>query len=154
MSNLNPTPQSVAAILDAEAEVTEPMLAGVGQVGWMTTWSQLPSYSHYAQLKSLVLRGLASVLRDCNLGAGYDAALDCAKPLIMERLKQTSIDIQTRLLKLIDGELLGPRVELTAERLTQLKAIFKETLTSEDWQAIAQAAAAQVQHQVLDLMAA
>lgn len=154
MSNLNPTPQSVVAILDAEAEVTESMLAGVGQVGWMKTWSQLPSYSHYAQLKSLVLRGLAAMIRDCNLGVGYDAALDCAKPLVMERLTQTSIGIQTRLLKLIDGEVLGPRVELTAERLNQLKAIFKETLTSEDWQAIAQAAAAQVQHQVLDLMAA
>ncbi|MEM8806038.1 MAG: hypothetical protein AAGF01_08430 [Cyanobacteria bacterium P01_G01_bin.38] len=154
MSNLNPTPQFVDAILDAEAEVTEPMLAGVGQVGWMNTWSQLPTYSHYAQLKSFVLRGAAAVLRDCNLGAGYDAALDCAKPLIIERLTKPSTDIQTSLLKLVEGEPLGPRVELTAERLTQLKTIFKATLTSEDWQAIAQAAAAEVQHQVLDLMAA
>lgn len=154
MSNLNPIPQSVADILDVEAEVTEPMLAGVGQVGWMKTWPQLSTYSHYSQLKSLVLRGLAAVLKDCDLGVGYDAALDCAKPLIMERLIQPSTDIQNRLLKLVEGEPLGPRVELTAERLTQLKAIFKETLLSEDWQAIAKAAAAQVQHQVLDLMAA
>ncbi|MEO0455500.1 MAG: hypothetical protein AAF152_02815 [Cyanobacteria bacterium P01_A01_bin.114] len=154
MSNLNPIHQSVEAISDVEAEVTEPMLAGVGQVGWMKTWFQLPTYSHYAQLKSFVLRGAAAVLMDCNLGVGYDAALDCAKPLIMERFTNPSADIQTRLLKLVAGEPLGPRVELTAERLTQLKNIFKETLTSEDWQAIAQAAAAQVQHQVLDLMAA
>lgn len=154
MSDINPIPQSVAAILDAEADVTEPMLAGVGQVGWLKSWTQLPSYSHYVQLKSLVLRGLAAVLKDCNLGAGYDASLDCAKPLIMERLTQPSTDVQTRLLKLVEGEPLGPRVELTAERLTQLTVIFKATLTSEDWRAIAQAAAAQVQHQVLDLMVA
>ena len=154
MSNLNPIPQSVADILDVEAEVTTPMLAGVGQVGWMKTWPQLATYSHYSQLKSLVLRGLAAVLKDCNLGAGYDAALDCAKPLIMERLTQPSTDIQNRLLKLVGGEPFGPRVELTEERLTRLKVIFKETLLSEDWQAIANAAAAEVQHQVLDLMAA
>ncbi|EKU98286.1 hypothetical protein Lepto7375DRAFT_7552 [Leptolyngbya sp. PCC 7375] len=154
MSNLNPISQSMADILDAEAEVTAPMLAGVGQVGWMKTWPQLATYSHYAQLKSLVLRGLAAVLKDCNLGAGYDAALDCAKPLIMERLTKPSTDIQNRLLKLVEGEALGPRVELTTERLTQLKVIFKETLLSEDWQAIAKAAAAEVQHQVLDLMVA
>ena len=154
MSNLNPIPQSVADILDVEAEVTEPMLAGVGQVGWMKTWPQLSTYSHYSQLKSLVLRGLAAVLKDCDLGAGYDVALDCAKPLIMERLTQPSADVQNRLLKLVEEEPLGPRVELTEERLTQLKVIFKETLLSEDWQAIAKAAAAEVQHQVLDLMVA
>ena len=57
MSNPNPMPQSVADILDAEAEVTAPMLAGVGQVGWMKTWPQLATYSHYVQLKSLVLGG-------------------------------------------------------------------------------------------------
>ena len=153
MSNLNPIPQSVADILDAEAEVTEPMPAGVGQVGWMKTWPQLATYSHYSQLKSLVLRGLAAVLKDCNLGAGYDAALDCAKPLIMERLTQPSTGIQNRLLKLIEGEPFGPRVELTTERLTQLKVIFKGTLLSEDWQAIANAATTQVHQQVMNLVA-
>ena len=147
-------PQSVADILDAEAEVTAPMLAGVGQVGWMKTWPQLATYSHYVQLKSLVLRGLAAVLKGCNLGAGYDAALDCAKPLIMERLTQPSADIQNRLLKLVEGEPFGPKVELRAERLAQLKVIFKETLLSEDWQAIAKASAAEVQQQVLDVMLA
>lgn len=152
MSNLSPISQSVADILDAEAEVTAPMLAGVGQVGWMKPWPQLATYSHYSQLKSLVLRGVATVLKDCNLGAGYDAALDCAKPLIMERLIQPSTDIQNRLLKLVEGAPLGPRVELTAERLIQLKAIYKEILLSEDCQKIAKAA--EVQHQVLDLMAA
>lgn len=154
MSNLNPIPQSVADILDAEAEVTAPMLAGVGQVGWMKTWPQLATYSRYFQLKSLVLRGLATVLKDCNLGAGYEAALDCAKPLIMERLTQPSADIQNRLLKLVEGEPLGLRIELTAERLTQLKVVFREILLSEDWQAIAKAAAAKVRYQVLDLMVA
>ncbi len=72
----------------------------------------------------------------------------------MERLTQPSIDIQTHLLKLVEGEPLGPRIELTTERLTQLKVIFKETLSSGDWQAIAQAATAQIQHQVLNLMVA
>ena len=144
----------MADILDTEAEVTAPMLAGIGQVGWMKTWPQFATYSHYAQLKSLVLRGLAAVLKDCNLGAGYDAALDCAKPLTMERLTQSSTDIQNRLLKLVEGEPFGPKVKLTTERLTQLKAVFRETLLSEDWQAIAKAAAVKVQQQVLDLMAA
>ena len=58
----------------------------------------------------------------------------------MERLTRLPTNIQNRLLKLIEGEPLGPRVELTAERLTQLKAVFREILLSEDWQAIAKAA--------------
>ena len=72
----------------------------------------------------------------------------------MERLTQPSADIQNRLLKLVEGEPYGPRVELTAERLTQLKVIFKEIFLSEDWQAIAKATAAESQLRVAGLMVA
>ena len=138
----------------AEELVKGYVLAGAGQVGWMKSWPLIKSYSQYEQLRSLVLRGFAAVVEECNLGAGQEAALNCGKPLIMERLKQATADVQEQLLQLIEGEPLGPRVELTLEQLTALKALFQQTLSSDDWEAIAQAAANKVQQQVIALIVA
>lgn len=139
---------------EAEDLVEGHVFAGPGQVGWMKSWPQVQSYSQYEQLRSLVLRGFAAVVGECNLGIGQEAALNCGKPLVMERLKQPPADVQEQLLQLIEGEPLGPRVELTPERLTALKALFQQTLSSDDWEAIAQAAANKVQQQVIALMVA
>lgn len=136
----------------AEELVEGPLLAGVGRVGWMKTWPQLRTYSEYEQLRSLVLRGFATVLKECNLGVGQEAALICGKRLLLERLKNPVLGVQERLLQLVEEEPFGPRVELTPERLEVLRALFQETLTPEDWQAIAQAAAEQIQRQVMALM--
>jgi hypothetical protein len=130
------------------------LIAGVCRVGWMKTWSQLQSYSQYEQLRSLVLRGFAALVEDCNVGVGKEAALNCGKPLVMERLTQPPVHVKEKILRLIEDEPLGPKVELTPERLTTLKTIFQAVFTSEDWREIAKAAADQVHHQVIALMVA
>jgi hypothetical protein len=140
---------------DAEAAIPSHILAGIVQpMGWMKTWPELPTYSHYMQLRSLVLRGFAAMLRDTCSGDIYDAASNCGKPLVFDRLFTPSDDIKATLLALVEGEKLGPQVELTPERSAIIRTVLQQVLTTADWSAIAQAAAAQAERQVMKLAAA
>jgi hypothetical protein len=123
-------------------------------MGWMKTWPELPTYSHYMQLRSLVLRGFAAMLRDTCSGDIYDAASNCGKPLVFDRLFTPNDDIKATLLALVEGENLGPQVELTPERSAIIRTVLQQVLTAADWSAIAQAAAAQAERQVMKLAAA
>ena len=105
------------------------------------------------QLRSLVLRGFDSILREADLGVGYQAASDCGKTLVFERFFEPGDAVKGQLLALVEGEKLGPRVELTAERSAVLRAVLQAVLRAEDWEAIAQAAAQQVQQQIMDFAA-
>lgn len=139
---------------ELEARLPSHVLAGVAQPkGWMKTWPELRTYSHYDQLRSLVSRGFSAILGAVCTGESYEAASTCGKPLVFERLLDPGDGIRTQLLALVDGEKLGPKVELTPERLTVIRAVLQEVLTSEDWEAIAQAAAQQVQQQIMDFAA-
>jgi hypothetical protein len=124
------------------------------KMGWMKTWPELPTYSHYMQLRSLVLRGFAAMLRDTCSGDIYDAASNCGKPLVFDRLFTPTNDIKATLLALVEGENLGPQVELTPERSAIVRTVLQQVLTTADWSAIAQAAAAQAERQVMKLAAA
>lgn len=140
---------------ELEARLPSHVLAGVAQPrGWMQTWPELPTYSHYDQLRSLVSRGFAAILQGVCTGEAYEAASTCGKPLVFERLLEPGDEIRTRLLALVKGEKLGPKVELTPERLAVIRAVLQDVLATEDWEAIAQVAAQQVQQQVMDLRAA
>jgi hypothetical protein len=136
---------------EAEESLSVSILAGVGQVGWMTSWPRLETYSEFEQLRSLVLRGFKAIVVDLNLGVGQSAALSCGKPIVMARLQDATTNIQDQLLSLVVGEPLGPRVELTTERQIVVTAVLREVLTVEDWLAIGLAAAAQVQQRVMDV---
>jgi hypothetical protein len=147
-----------AAADAAEEDLSVSILAGRGQVGWMTSWPRLETYSEFEQLRSLVLRGFKAIVVDLDLGQGQAAALSCGKPvtkccessIVMARLQDATTEIQDRLLGLVEGEPLGPRVELTTERRDVVTAVVREVLRIEDWVAIGMAAA-QVQ-QVMDVV--
>jgi hypothetical protein len=133
------------AVDDAEQQAGCVMVNGFQKRGWMTTWPELSTYTHYMQLRSLMLRGFDAILREADLGVGYQAASDCGKTLVFERFFEPGTETKARLLALVAGENLGPRVELTAERSAVIRAVLQEVLTAEDWEKIAQAAAQQVQ---------
>ncbi len=124
----------------------------------MKTWPELTTYSHYEQLRSLIARGFAAILREACPGETYEAASNCGKPLVFERLFEPGDEIRAQLLALllalIEGEKLGPKVELTPERLAVIRSVLQKVLTAEDWESIAQAAAKQVQRQVMELRVA
>lgn len=144
----------VEAMDEAEALVGGCVLAGVmSPIGWMKTWPELWSYSHYEQLRSIVLRGFIAMLKDGNLGVGYEAAVACGRPIVMERLHLPSDEVKIRLLALMDETQFGPPLEMTEERLEVVRSVLVEILTAEDWSIIGRAAAAQVERQVIALAA-
>mgnify|MGYP001796866374 CR=1 FL=1 len=121
-------------------------------IGWMKTWPGLVFLSEFAEVRSLVLRGFAQMIRDGNLGIGQEAAVECGKHLVYERMMQASTVVQELILELVDWENRGLREPLTDEQMTVLKGAFREVLTDEDWDEIATAAARQVQQQVMALV--
>lgn len=136
----------------AEDLISGDVIAGVpGRPGWMSTWPQLSAYGHYMQVRSLVLRGFAALIKEANLGVGQDAALSCGKQVVFERMLSASADIQQQVLALIDWEVIGPKTELTTQRMTVLKTVFREVMTEADWGEIANAATQQIQQQVMTL---
>ncbi|NJR67469.1 MAG: hypothetical protein HC771_01495 [Synechococcales cyanobacterium CRU_2_2] len=151
---LTQDPAWQAAVDEAEQAAGGVLANGFQKRGWMKTWPELPTYSHYMQMRSLVLRGFDAILREGNLGVGYQAASDCGKTLVYERFFEPGEAAKVRLLALVEGELLGPPPEMTPERLAVLRSVLQGVLTAEDWGAIAQAAAQQVQQQVLELRVA
>jgi hypothetical protein len=115
----------------------------------MTTWPRLETYSEFEQLRSLVLHGFKAIVVDLDLGQCQAAALSCGKPvtkccessIVMARLQNATTAIQDRLLGLVEGEPLGPRVELTTDRREAVATVVREVLRIEDWVAIGMAAA-------------
>lgn len=133
---LTQDPAWQAAVDDAEQQAGCVMANGLQKRGWMTTWPELPTYPHYMQLRSLVLRGFDAILREADLGVGYQAASDCGKTFVFERFFEPGDGVKGQLLALVEGEKLGPRVELTAERSAVLRAVLQTVLRAEDWEAI------------------
>ncbi len=150
---LTQDPAWQTAVDEAEQQAGCVMANGFQKRSWMTTWPELPTYSHYMRLRSLVLRGFDGILREADLGAGYQAASDCGKTLVFERLFEPGAEVKAQLLKLVEGEKVGPKVELTAERSAVLRTVLQTVLTAKDWEAIGQAAAQQVQQQIMDFAA-
>jgi hypothetical protein len=141
------------AAIEAEELIGSGPLAGVPPTGWMKTWPELFTYSHFEQLRSIVLRGFMAMLQDQDLGAGHSAAFACGKPIVMERLTLPSDAVKTQLLGLMDELHFGPPLEMTEERLVGVRSVVQQVLTAADWGAIAQAAASQVERQVMALVA-
>jgi len=136
----------------AEALISSDVIAGIpGRPGWMKTWPQLSVYDHYMQVRSFVLRGFAAMIQEANLGVGQDAAIACGKQLVFERMMSASENVQEQVLALIDWEVIGPKTELTPQRMTILKTVFREVMTEADWGEIANAATQQIQQQIMTL---
>jgi hypothetical protein len=136
----------------AETLISGDVIAGIpGCPGWMNTWPQLSVYDHYMQVRSLVLRGFAALIREANLGVGQDAAITCGKQLVFKRMMSASADVQEQVLAMIDWTVIGPKTELTPQRMAILKAVFREVMTEVDWSEISNAATHQIQQQVMTL---
>ncbi len=99
----------------------------------MLTWPELYTYSHFEQLRSIVLRGFVAMLKDSDLGAGYGAAFACGKPIVMERLSLPPDDVKSQLLGLMDELHFGPPLEMTEERLLGVRSVLRQVLTAADW---------------------
>jgi hypothetical protein len=100
------------------------------------------------QIQSIVARELRRWLTELNLGIGMDAALTCARKIILERLTNPSVALQTSLESVMDTEEFMARLPLRAEAQADVRAVLQQAITAEDWEAIAQAASQSV-HRLL-----
>lgn len=107
-------------------------------------------YSHFAQLRSMVMQAWQQLVAEWNLGVGVEAAQTKGQELIMARLHLPESDVQQKLMALLAMKLSTPQGQrvMTEAVHTQLRDVFSRVLTSDDWDAIAAAAANAIQHHV------
>lgn len=99
------------------------------------------------RLQKWVGRELANLLTEMNLGVGMEAALACGRRIVIDRLAEPSLEVQQELWTVLDlYEAQGADRAGLSERVRQ---VVEQTLTADDWGAIAKAAADSVQAQVL-----
>lgn len=134
-----------------EESVTCEALAGYG---WGThlgaVMANPEGFSHFAQLRSMVVQAWQQLVTEWNLGVGSEAAAAKGQELIMARLHQPEPEIQEALMALLAMKLSTPQGEweMTEAVHTQIRGVFSKVLTPEDWDGIAIAAAHAVQHHV------
>jgi hypothetical protein len=133
----------------ARAETEAGCDIGAGYTGsYLREFITDPVYfRHMRQLQAIVLAEFRELLEPFNLGIGMEAAFECGRQLVLDRLSQPAVDIQTQLwaaLEASQANLLSPSLK------ADVKEILRRVLTQDDWHAIAEAAAESIRSQVLD----
>jgi hypothetical protein len=108
-------------------------------------------YSHFAQLRSMVMQAWKQLVSEWDLGVGAAAAEAKGQALILERLHQPEPDVQEALLSLLEAKLSKPQGEREMNQTVheEIRGVFKKVLTPEDWKAIAESVSHSVYAQVL-----
>lgn len=109
-------------------------------------------YSHFAQLRSMVMQAWQQLVTEWDLGIAAEAAEAKGQELILARLNHPKPEIQETLIALLEAKLSKPQGEweMTEAVHGEIRAIFGKVLTQEDWQAIAESASHSVYAQVLN----
>ncbi|OUC15197.1 MAG: hypothetical protein B0A82_08195 [Alkalinema sp. CACIAM 70d] len=107
-----------------------------------------PAYfTRIRRLQKWVVRELANLLTEMNLGIGLEAALACGRKIVLDRLAQPPLEVQQELWTVLD---LDDLQEADRTHLNEkVRQVVEQTLTADDWGEIAKAAADSVQAQVL-----
>jgi len=108
-------------------------------------------YSHFVMLCSMVTQAWKHLVAEWDLGIGQEAAETKGQELIFERLRHPQPAIQERLIALLEAKLSKPQGawEMTETIHAEIRAVFSQVLTQEDWSAIAASASERIRHQVL-----
>ena len=108
-------------------------------------------FSHFAQLRSMVMQVWKQLVAEWNLGIGAEAAETCGQELIMQRLRQPGPEVRERLMALLEAKLSMPQGEWALTELVQaeIRSILSQVLTQEDWKAVATRASDRIHAQVL-----
>ncbi len=108
-------------------------------------------YSHFTQLRSMVMQAWNQLVTEWDLGIGTEAAEAKGQELIMARLHQPEAEIQETLLALLEAKLSKPQGEweMTEAVHTEIRAVLGKVLTQEDWKVIAESASHDIYAQVL-----
>ena len=110
---------------------------------------QNPSgFADFFELRSVIISEFLKLLASWNLGAGMEAAVECGRQLLLQRLLDPSPEVQERLLAIWPQELTAqPRI--SENERSELRFLLRSILTESDWEAIATAAASAIGEQVM-----
>ncbi|WP_346293187.1 hypothetical protein [Sphaerothrix gracilis] len=136
-----------------EESVSCDALAGYGWGTHLGAVMENPEgYSHFAQLRAMVIQAWKQLVTEWDLGVGAETAEAKGQALILERLHQPDPEIQKTLLTLLEMKLSKPQGEweMTEAVHNQIRAVFGKVLSKEDWQAIAASARDRIYAQVLE----
>lgn len=134
-----------------EESVNGDALAGYG---WGTHLGAVlanpEGYSHFAQLRSMVVQAWQQLVTEWDLGVGSEAAAAKGQELIMTRLHQPEPEVQEALMALLTIKLSAPQGEweMTDAVHAQICRVFSQVLMPEDWDDITISAAKAVQNHV------
>ncbi len=108
-------------------------------------------YSHFTQLRSMVMQAWQQLVTEWNLGIGTEAAETKGQELIMARLHSPKSDVQETLMALLEAKLSKPQGEweMTEAMHSQIRAVFGKVLSQEDWKAIAESTRDRIYSHVL-----
>ncbi|MEM9009040.1 MAG: hypothetical protein AAGE59_36720 [Cyanobacteria bacterium P01_F01_bin.86] len=109
-------------------------------------------HNQLMHMRSLVKQAWRQLVFDWKLGIGTDAAINQGEKLLMARLQQPPKEIQATLLALLKAKLSQPQGEweMTEAVHAEIRGVFGQVLTQEDWQAIATSARDSIYKQVLE----
>lgn len=102
------------------------------------------------QMQMIVLTELQELLNQFNLGIGIEAAFVCGKQIILDKLQQPSIEIQTQLWSILEAHAASQDKILSKPLKAEVKKVLQVVLVQEDWQEIAEAAATSVRSHLLN----
>jgi hypothetical protein len=102
------------------------------------------------QMQAIVLTELRELLNQFDLGIGIEAAFVCGKQIILEKLHQPSVEIQTQLWFVLEAYEASQEKILSQSLKAEVKKVLQDVLTQEDWQEIAEAVAVSVRSHVLE----
>ncbi|WP_017302319.1 hypothetical protein [Nodosilinea nodulosa] len=108
-------------------------------------------YSHFAELRSMVMQAWQQLVTEWDLGIGTEAAEAKGQELILKRLHQPEPEIQETLMALLEAKLSKPQGEweMTKTVHAEIRAVLGKVLTPDDWKAIAESASHDIYAQVV-----
>lgn len=108
-------------------------------------------YSHFSQLRSVVMQTWKQLVTEWNLGIGTESAEAKGQELILARLHQPAAEVQETLMVLLEAKLSKPQGEweMTETVQAEIRAVLAKVLTQDDWKAIAESASHHIYAQVL-----
>jgi hypothetical protein len=113
--------------------------AGYGGLHLGEMMANPSSFTSMKRLQSIVARELRDLLTELNLGIGTEAAFICGRKIVMERLAEPAIEVQEQLWAVLAEDEATKGTDMPKPLRAEVKHILWQVLTTEDWEAIAQA---------------
>jgi hypothetical protein len=88
-------------------------------------------FTRIRRLQKWVVRELANLLTEMNLGVGLEAALACGRKIVIDRLAEPPLEVQQELWTIVD--LYNAQEADRAGLSERVRQVVEQVLTADDW---------------------